>query len=93
MDGPAADATSQCTPGLPYNLEIAHMCYAISRLRTRVTLPRHFLVAPRLPRDSENAQCNLEIARIPRLRGTAIQPRNITIEPQTVHPLSNVMRR
>ena len=39
------------------NLEIAHTCYAISRL-------------PAQSRDSENAQRNLEIAQILRLRGT-----------------------
>ena len=39
------------------NLEIAHTCYAIPRL-------------PAQSRDSENAQRNLEIAQILRLRGT-----------------------
>ena len=39
------------------DLEIAHMRYAISRLRTRVTQSRDCL-------------CNLEIAQIPTLRGT-----------------------
>ena len=37
------------------NLEIAHKCYAIPRL-------------PAQSQDSENAQRNLEIAQIPRLR-------------------------
>ena len=41
------------------NLQIAHMCYAISRL-------------PAQSRDSESAQRNLEIAQILRLRGTYI---------------------
>ena len=39
------------------NPEIAHTCYTIPRL-------------PVQSRDSENAQHNLEIARIPRLHGT-----------------------
>ena len=68
------------------DLEIAHTCYAISRLRICVTQSRdcayvlrnleiaHACYAiPRLPaqsRDSENSQRNLEIAQILRLRGT-----------------------
>ena len=42
------------------NLEIVHTCYAIPRL-------------PAQSRHSENVQRNLEIAQIPRLRGTLIQ--------------------
>ena len=47
------------------NLQIAHVCYTISRLRTRVT---QYVQS----QDSENAQRNLEIAEILRLCGTYI---------------------
>ena len=46
------------------NFEIAQMRYAILRSRTRVMQSR----------DSENAQRNLEIVQIPRLRGTYPRP-------------------
>ena len=49
------------THGL-HNLQIAHMCYTILRLRTHVRVTQS--------QDSENAQRNLEIAQILRLRGT-----------------------
>ena len=55
------------------NLQIAHMCYAISRLRTCVTQSPDCLRNLEIrtqSRDSENAQRNLEIAQILRLRGT-----------------------
>ena len=57
------------------NLQIAHMCYAISRLRTCVTQSPDCLCNLEVrtqSRDSENAQRNLEIAQILRLRGTYI---------------------
>ena len=56
--GAHADLEIAHTCGLR-NLEIAHTCYAIPRL-------------PMQSRDSKNAQRNLEIAQIPRLRGTYI---------------------
>ena len=48
-----------------YNLQIVHTCYAISRLISRL---------PAQSRDSENAQHNLEIAQILRLRRTYMCP-------------------
>ena len=50
--------------------DCAHVVYAISRLRTRVTYAIQRL--PAQSRDSEDAQRNLKIAQIPRLRRTYI---------------------
>ena len=53
---------------VPCDLEIAHWCCTILRLRKPSVQSRDWHII----RDSENAQHNLEIAQIPRLRGTYI---------------------
>ena len=60
-----------CTLQL-HNLEIAHYSRTISRSRKCIVQSRDHASVLHISQDHENAQCNLEIAQILRLRGTYI---------------------